>query len=71
MEDMAKEYGTSEPQWVQWEEGAFCAAKYPEDKRWYRAKIINILHKTLIEVCNCVIMLCTEIFTLPTFLGVL
>lgn len=50
MVDMAKEYGTSEPQWVQWEEGAFCAAKYPEDKRWYRAKIINILHKTLIEV---------------------
>lgn len=51
MEDIGNEYRMSEDQWITWEAGSFCAARHPVDKRWYRAKILQIIHKSIIEVC--------------------
>ncbi|OPL20354.1 hypothetical protein AM593_07495, partial [Mytilus galloprovincialis] len=50
MEDIGNEYRLSEDQWVTWEVGNFCAARHPDDKRWYRAKILSMPHKSLAEV---------------------
>ncbi|XP_071137588.1 RING finger protein 17-like isoform X1 [Mytilus edulis] len=50
MEDIGNEYRLSEDQWVTWEVGNFCAARHSDDKRWYRAKILSMPHKSLAEV---------------------
>ncbi|XP_061195891.1 RING finger protein 17-like isoform X2 [Saccostrea echinata] len=50
MDNMEEEYHDSEPQWINWDEGTFCAARRPEDRKWYRARIEQVIHKNLVEV---------------------
>nr|XP_022292973.1 RING finger protein 17-like isoform X3 [Crassostrea virginica] len=50
MEDMEEEYADSEAQWIHWEVGTYCAARHAEDRKWYRARIERIIHKTTAEV---------------------
>ncbi|XP_056016210.1 RING finger protein 17-like isoform X2 [Ostrea edulis] len=50
MEDMEEEYCDSDPQWISWDEETYCAARRPEDRKWYRARITKIVHKNLVEV---------------------
>lgn len=51
MAEMDEEYSDSEYEWINLEADTFCAARRPEDGKWYRAKIQRIIHKNLAEVC--------------------
>ena len=53
MEDMEEEYADSEAQWIHWEVGTYCAARHPENGKWYRARIERVIHKTTAEVSIC------------------
>eukprot|EP00105_Crassostrea_gigas_P034958 XP_019919106.1 PREDICTED: RING finger protein 17 isoform X8 [Crassostrea gigas] len=50
MAEMDEEYSDSEYEWINLEADTFCAARRPEDGKWYRAKIQRIIHKNLAEV---------------------
>lgn len=52
MAEMDEEYSDSEYEWINLEADTFCAARRPEDGKWYRAKIQRIIHKNLAEVCS-------------------
>ncbi|KAL5010752.1 hypothetical protein ScPMuIL_013057 [Solemya velum] len=49
MDELYAEYENTEHQWVSWSVGSFCAAKYTEDNRWYRAKVSKLVNKNQIE----------------------
>lgn len=40
----------TEFKWVQWNVGSSCVAKYTEDGKWYRSKILKVMDKNLVEV---------------------
>ncbi|XP_062602019.1 RING finger protein 17-like, partial [Saccostrea cucullata] len=50
MDNMEEEYRDSEPQWINWDEGTFCAVRRPEDGKWYRARIEQVMNKNVMEV---------------------
>jgi hypothetical protein len=50
MAEMEKEYSESDAQWISWDVETYCAARRPEDRKWYRARITKVIHKNLVEV---------------------